>query len=157
MSDEKTAEILLQLYQMNVDRGKHHQDQRSTVANLLLVLASGLIVLIALDQKITSSDVSPALFVSALGIFGAIWSAKQHERYVFYEHRAQEYMFELAHIVPTVNLRRTQSIADLRTKAKYPVLYEQRVWRLWVALYLFLFGLGLVLIMLSIDAALDAK
>ena len=129
LSDEATAQILLQLCQQNVDRANHHQEQRAAVANLLLILAGGLIALAALDQKITRLDLFPASFMVSLGVVGAVWSAKQHERYAFYDARAQFYKVSLnALLVP--DLRRIERLGAAAASYRHPLLHRLTVWRL---------------------------
>lgn len=153
MDDEKIIDVLLQLNQQNLDRGKHHQDQRAAVANILLILAGGLLALTALDQEITRLDVFPASFLLAIGITGAVWSVKQHERYDFYSHRARAYKRALAgRLLPAVDLLEIERAAHDDMKKKYGRLLEHRVWWMWVALHGFVAALGLGLLILSARA-----
>lgn len=140
--NEKKIDVLLELYKQNDARAIHHQEQRSTVANLLLVLAGGLIALITVDQKIEHADLAPAGLLLLVGLFGAFWSAKQHERFAFYNNRAEEHWKEITRRLGYARLERLLKVAALKTKKEYPLLYRLRVWSLWVTLYFLIAGIG---------------
>ncbi len=90
----KDIQILLDLYKEQRDLGMHHEEQRSTLSNLMLTAATALIGLIALDQEITRGDIPIALLVILLGIFGAFFSLKHYERFCF--HRDRSHTIRLA-------------------------------------------------------------
>ena len=101
MTDEKG--ILLTMFKHYMDQGLHHQNQRSTTANIILVLSGALIGLITIDRTFNDTDLVAAIFIIGLGLFGALWSAKQHERYAFYLERARGYRDKLNSILSSIS------------------------------------------------------
>ena len=80
--DEKIqADIFWKMYQENVTHARHQETQRSTVANVILVIAAGLITAIGLNKSIDIADSPLACLLIALGIFGLGFSSKHYERY----------------------------------------------------------------------------
>lgn len=85
----KDIDILLELYKEQRDLGIHHENQRSTVSNLILTIATVLIALISIDNHLTNSDLPVALTLIFLGIFGASFTLKNYERFSFHRHRSR--------------------------------------------------------------------
>jgi hypothetical protein len=94
--DEKDA--VFGMFKHYMDHGLHHQQQRSTIANIVLVLSGAIVGLVTFDQEICGPDVIAVLV--GLGLFGVAWSAKQHERYAFYLQRGRGYRDALATAFP---------------------------------------------------------
>jgi hypothetical protein len=85
----KDIDMLLELYKEQRDLGIHHENQRSTVSNLILTVATVLIALISIDNHLTKSDLPVALTLTFLGIFGALFTLKNYERFSFHRHRSR--------------------------------------------------------------------
>lgn len=125
MADDK--DILLTMFKHYMDQGLHHQKQRSTTANIVLVLSGALIGLITLDHKFSDTDLLSAIFLTGLGLFGALWSSKQHERYAFYLERASGYRDKLDSIATSIDMSGINDTAKANIKAKYKWLYKLRL------------------------------
>src|SRR5215212_5582171 len=80
------------MFKHYMNQGLYHQSQRATTANILLILSGGAIGLITLDTKLKGpDDISAAVSLFVLGLFGIVWSRKYHERYAYYLQRAGGY------------------------------------------------------------------
>src|SRR5512140_1218086 len=85
--DERDA--LFGMFKQYMEQGLHQQQQRSTIANIVLVLSGAIVGLVTFDNEICGPDVIAGIFLVGLGLFGVAWSAKQHERYAYYLRRAR--------------------------------------------------------------------
>lgn len=140
-------EILWKLYEDHVIHGRHHETLRATTTTVLLAIAAGVLGLLGVE-RVWPPDlrVLPlALFLVILGLFGALFTAKYHERFTFHMNRAREYRNALDASLPAVGINKFRPIADARTKSEYPRLFHLRLWLFWVGLYVLVAALGLVL------------
>jgi len=140
MPDEK--DLLLALFQHNSEQARHHQIQRATTTNLIIVISSGIIGLIALDHQLNHADFYPALLLVVLGVFGALWSAKHHERFAYYTERARGYRDESDSLLPGAKLKTIKEAADEETKKKHKFLHKIQLWHLWVFLHIVIAVIG---------------
>jgi len=145
MADEK--EILWGMYQLNMEHSRHHQDQRAGATNIVLVLAVGILAFIAADQKIAGNDYYLAWVMVGIGIYGALWNAKHHERVAFFRERARGYRKRLDQLLPEAKLVATQEAADEKTKKKYGWRTTLRLWHLWLVLDLAITLIGVMLLL----------
>jgi len=102
MGDENAAlrDVLWKMYQENCTQGRHHESQRSTVAAVFLAIAGAAIGLITFDKGILPSDLPLTIFLFFLGCFGAVFSAKQYERFSFHMERARRDRAALDALLP---------------------------------------------------------
>ena len=130
--DEKEA--LFGMFKQYMQQGLHHQQQRSITANVVLVLFAAIVALITFDNEICGPDVIAGIFLVGLGLFGAAWSAKQHERYAYYLRRAHGYRDALADAL-RLDMAGINRTADEATAKNYRILHRVRLWYLWTFLY----------------------
>jgi hypothetical protein len=144
--DEK--DLLWNLYQENATHGRHHETLRATTANILLAVAGGAIAIAAHRDSRLSLEVLPlALFVVLIGLFGAFFSAKYHERFEMTMERARQFRDALEVLLPATQIKTLNTRADAITKKKHPWLFERRLYKFWIALHLLVAALGLSLVL----------
>jgi hypothetical protein len=141
--DEKDA--LFGMFKQYMEQGLHHQQQRSTIANIVLVLSGAIVGLVTFDEEICGPDVIAGIFLVGLGLFGAAWSAKQHERYAYYLRRARGYRDALAAALP-LDMASINKTADETTAKRYRILHRLRLWYFWTFLYVLVVAVGVLII-----------
>jgi hypothetical protein len=141
--DEKDA--LFGIFKQYMEQGLHHQQQRSTIAHIVLVLSGAIVGLVTFDQEICGPDVIVGIFLVGLGLFGAAWSAKQHERYAYYLRRARGYRDALAAALP-LDMASINKTADEATAKKYRILHRMRLWYFWTFLYVLVLAVGVLIV-----------
>lgn len=144
------VDILLALYDHNASMGRHHQLLRERTTNIVLVLIGALIGFILYDKQVDSSDIYPSLLVASLGLFGAIWCRKYHERYAWYMHRGSEYRDKLDELFPDLGIVKLKEKADQETKTTYKVMTKIKLTNLWVTAHLMIGCFGLWLAFMSV-------
>jgi hypothetical protein len=142
LADDK--DVLLEMFKHYMDQATYHLSQRTATANILLILAGATIGFITVDTKLQGpDDVSAALFLIVLGVFGIMWSIKYHERFDYFLHRARGYRDELNRSLTTdKDMKTINRIADDATEQKYGPIHRMAVWRLWAFLYLLITVVG---------------
>ena len=151
--DEKDA--LFGMFKLYMEQGLHHQQQRSTIAHIVLILSGAMVGLVTFDNEICGPDVIAGIFLVGLGLFGAAWSAKQHERYAFYLQRARGYRDALATALP-VDMAGINKTADEATARKYGILHRVRLWYFWTFLYVLVVAVGVLIIAYASQSSCDA-
>lgn len=98
---EKKIDFLLELYNDQWNQARQSEEQRSTIANLVLVLATALIALLNTDKTLEISINKPliSIFLLLLGVFGIAISAKLYERYNLHTTRARVYRLAVDSII----------------------------------------------------------
>jgi hypothetical protein len=147
---EQEKELLWKLYQDHVTHARHHETLRATTTTVLLAVAAGVLGLLgaAHEWPLRYEQLPLALFLILLGVFGAFFSAKYHERFEFHMNRAREYRNVLEANLPGMGIDKLRPVADKKTELKHPWLYHRRLSAFWVWLHLLIAALGVLLISL---------
>lgn len=87
--DDKT-ELCWRYLKDNLDHSRHHETLRAMTTNTLLVLAGAGFTVASYDKCLQQTDFPVLAFVGLLGIFGAVFVAKQTERADAHYERARE-------------------------------------------------------------------
>ena len=106
------SDILWGMYQENTTQGRHHESQRETVTNLIITITGVLLALIALDDKLNQADLPLAIFVTLLGLWGAVFSLKHYERYLLHMSRARQYRNALDALLNDAGIKKLKQDAD---------------------------------------------
>jgi uncharacterized membrane protein YidH (DUF202 family) len=86
--------------QEHCTQGRHHEVQRATVSNFIIIVAGGLLAFIA-NKDVTRDKWVLAVFIIVIGLFGALFSAKQYERFSRHMGIASKYRHELEELLGT--------------------------------------------------------
>ncbi|MER8802312.1 hypothetical protein [Mesorhizobium sp. M0998] len=153
-SESERREVFWKMYQENCTQGRHHETQRSTVATALIAIAAASMGFVTLDKGLTQIDIPLTLFIVAIGIFGAAFSAKHYERFAMHMQRARAYRNELDSLLTGAPIKALKDIGDNKHVLKYPWHKKPRLNEFWLAMYLFLCALGVVLTILALVDAI---
>jgi hypothetical protein len=138
------TDVLLKIYEEQMGRAKQVEEQRSTFANIVFVIAAAVIALI--NQKGVSIQSLPlAILLIALGIYGIVMSEKLSEQTQFYFERARSLHEHLDELHPKANLIHLREDADNKHHAKFPLWGKLRVHSLWLILHLAIVLIGVIL------------
>jgi len=141
MSD--SVETVLAFWREQREQLRQSENQRSQLTNYILVLTvaiSGLIV----QQKFTPRTLPLALLLIGIGMYGALSSAKYHERAEYHLTQARA----LTQTLTALGALGDQAPLQQRRQdhyAKYPRLHRIRLYWLWTGLHLAITGYGIVL------------
>lgn len=135
-------DILLRMYLQECEFARHHEELRATAANIMIGVTAGILGLIAFDQKISANDLPLTIFLTILGIFGAVFNSKHCERVRLHLNRGKQYFVKLDQVTPELELMRLRQGGDSATKSKFRILYSLRLNSFWLALHLLISLLG---------------
>jgi hypothetical protein len=147
------AQILQGMYKHYFEMAMDHHTKAATTSSFLLIIVGAIISFVRLDASIGGGlDLVSGLAVFVIGLFGAAWTWKQHERYYFWQHIAYEYQNELKKIVPELQTGEAYyGGAEDAAVEKYTSLFAKSIherW-LWVSLHGIVAAIGLGLMALA--------
>ena len=106
------------------------------VASAFIGIAGAVIGIIIFNKGLTRLDLPLALFLIALGAFGAVFSAKQYERIQLHTRRARGYRDAYDALLFGSPLKSIKWEADEDNSKKFPKLSALRLNRFWIAMNL---------------------
>lgn len=126
---------------------RQSEDQRSSMTNYLLVITAGLSGLMA-QQKYSTTTIPLAILIVIIGVYGAVASAKYHERANYHLSQARALTKDLQTMG---TLPATSTVQTYRTGhyAKYPLLSRVRLHWLWTGLHLAVAAYGSTLTVIA--------
>ena len=140
----ESTEFLMRMAEENWTQARHSEDQRATITNLIVVIAS--IDQGALTQTgFTKSSLPLTILLIILGIYGMIASAKLYERYRHHIYRAGRLRERLDELCPDAQVSERLKAADARHAAKHPILSGKiHLHSIWLGLHILIAALGVV-------------
>lgn len=155
MDPKDQREILLTLLKEAYNHVRHYETQRSTVSNLIVIVAAAILGFVTRDNALTRADLPLSSLLFVVGIFGIAFAAKYYERtkanadrYYKYRDKLDELFFE------SRGLSNVLDEAAKDTSAACPRLVEGgslgwiKVHRLWITFHALIGCLGLILTIL---------
>lgn len=138
-------DVLWGMYQEHCTQGRHHEEQRASVTNLIIALSA------AMTGLLTFKELSHAMWPLAamivlLGLFGALFSLKHYERFRFHMKCAGEYRNALEQLLPASNLAAHRQAAKAAHGSKYRIIAAVHLFLFWLVLNLVITALGSVLL-----------
>lgn len=145
---EKQADILQATFKHYFDMAMDHHTKAATTSHILLIIVGAIITLVGLGGTTEQVGRVGGLAICLIGLFGAVWARKQHERYFYWQHIAYKYQDGLADIVPgfKTGYDYYNSAKEAAKCEGYGIINRIRDRWLWVSLHLIVFVVGLVLL-----------
>ena len=137
--------MLLAVYKEQAEQARHHESQRATVTNYVLIVAGGVLGLLSIENF--KGYVPTGLFLIVLGFFGAVVSAKHYERSYFHNRLAAAYRKQMEEI--DENLEIDREAARNEQEKSLPRLSKMRLFWLWNSFHIFISFLGFLVILLG--------
>lgn len=147
MTDD--ADVLLKVYEEQWAQARQHENQRATITNIVLLIASAIVGFIS-QQGLSPQMLPLTILLSAVGIFGTLACAKLSEAADFHLERARFLHGRIDELHPNAHLRKLREEADSKHKAAFPRLERLRVYQLWLALHVAIALIGIVLTLVII-------
>ena len=138
------SDILISAFQEHCTQLRHHETQRSNMTSIIVVVAAGVLAFIA-NNGVTKDKWPLALFLIFIGIFGALFSAKQYEMLRWNKTIAKKYKEELE-MLSKLGLSAIRANADAEHRKRFPILKKLRLFYFWIVLHSLIAGLGLFLL-----------
>ena len=141
---QELVAVMLQLYQVQVARSEHFEQQRSAVSNLVLALGGGALTLAFFDGRLTSLDRPVDGIMLLLGVYGMVAVLQHSKRAQRHGRRAAGYRELLHELVPEARIEDVR--ADVRERLGGGRTFLNHI---WVGPPLFITMIGIVLLVLA--------
>jgi len=139
------TQVLLNFCDQYWDEIRHTENQRATLTNLIILIASAIVGLIV--QKGLGRGFLPlAILLILLGVYGAAMTLKLYERYNFLQTRLEHFYRYIDELHPNSKFLHLRSAAEVEHKGQFPKLAKVRVHHLWLALHVAISVSGVVLL-----------
>lgn len=145
------TDFLWGMYQEHTTQGRHHETQRASVTNFIIIVAGATLAFVA-NKGVTKDQWVLAAFLILIGIFGILFSTKQYERFRFHIISASKYKAELETIFG-------DNLDNIREKAKeehgkrfLSIFIKLRLYYFWIFFHVLIVILGLVLLIMTLKA-----
>lgn len=143
------TELLIEFCKQSWADAKQSEDQRATLTNIILTVASAVIALIV-QKGLTKDTIPLSIFLIVLGIYGGIASEKLYERHQMHIERGRAYRDEICELRPNAPIQTARNQADIKHKSKFPKLSKIRLHYLWLTLHVLITLTGLILCVMII-------
>jgi hypothetical protein len=141
-----SPEALLAFWAEHRQQLRQSEDQRAASTNYALVIVAGLSGLIV-QQRLTTRTIPLCLLVTAIGLYGALMTAKYHERAEYHLSQARALTRTLVSIGALPPDESELDDARDRHYQKFPRLSRLRLHALWTGIHLGVAVFGLALAM----------
>lgn len=144
------SDFLWGMYQEHTTQGRHHETQRASVTNFIIIVAGGTLAFIA-NKGVTRDQWILAVFLIIIGLFGALFSAKQYERFRFHMIAAGKYREALETILKS-NLGSLRAEAKKDHEKNYSrFLVKLRLYYFWIFFHMLITLLGIILLIMTMQ------
>ena len=149
--EAKRADVLQANFEHYYSMAMDHHTKAGTSSQILLAIVGAILVAVGYDNKICDTDKGGAVLIMSIGFFGAVWAARQMERYRYWQSIALAYQEEMKEIIPEFKTQDVyKSIAKACSRRTYPQPFgfffnwvQDRY--LWIFLHLFVIAGGAAL------------
>jgi Ca2+/Na+ antiporter len=143
------TDFLWGMYQEHTTQGRHHEVQRATVTNFIIIVAGGVLAFVA-NGGVARDKWVLAVFLIVIGLFGALFSAKQYERFRFHVVVAGKYRKELERLLDN-SLTGIREAGLSKHKSEFSSsIVKLRLHYFWIALHLLIMSLGVTLLIMTL-------
>lgn len=147
MSQSET--VTLAYWSEHRDQLRQSETQRALLTNYLLVIAAALSALIA-QQRFALTTLPLSVLIAAVGGYGAIATAKYHERAAYHLSQARALTKILKDMAALDDEHATLDQFRQDHYRQYPRLHKVRLHALWTGLHLGIAAYGIALIVITL-------
>ena len=138
------ADVILKTYEENLAQIRQSEDQRATIANIIVIIAS--VILGYISQQNIARQIFPlALLLMILGVYGILVTRKLYQVFLFHYEKTKWCYEKLDEIYPELALLHTEKQIDKKIKKRFFLISRFRLHHLWILLYMGILITGLVL------------
>jgi hypothetical protein len=138
------TDVLLKVYDEQRAQARQSEDQRATITNIVLVIASIILGFVSQNGFVFGS--LPLMFLLIIiGLYGAIASEKLYERFQFHRIRSSFIRKRLDELSSKAYVLKLLNDADNAHQKEFPRLSRLRLHHLWLSLHIAITITGIVL------------
>lgn len=132
MADD--CDVLIHMIQEQWTQARQSESQRAIMTNFIIIISSA--ILGFLVKTGAGKEAIPlTVFLTLLGILGAIVSEKLYERFYLHVQRVGRMMERLDELLPNAKICHLEEIADEKHRERFPVMVRIRLHYLWTGIH----------------------
>ena len=137
------ADVILAHWNEHRQQLRQSENQRATMTNFVMVITAALSGLI-IQQKFAAGTIPLGVLITLIGLFGAVVSAKYHERATYHLSQARALTTTLKEMTILPDNPNLDRYRDQHYHA-FPHLHRIRLHALWTGLHLAIAAYGITL------------
>jgi hypothetical protein len=141
MADD--TDVLLKIFEEERNQAIHTETQRSTIAYILVLIDSAVILFI-FQAGLKPSSLPLAMFLIIIGIFGSIISAKLYERADLHMEISNQIQRKLEFLYPRIQLKECVLTARDKNRQRHPFIRRIPLYFLWIGFHLLIALIGAI-------------
>jgi hypothetical protein len=148
--DEKT-ELLVRMYEIQMETGRHTEEQRATATNFTILIAFGIITFFQ-TQSDKSIKIILLVAVIFLGLYGALISYKLYERFMYHIHEAYHFLKAIDSSVKGLDVLPIIDKSEKFHEQKFPPkwLVKFRLHSAWIGINILITAIGIFLLVYTL-------
>ncbi len=91
-----------------------------------------------------------SLYLTLLGLWGAVFSLKHYERYLLHMSRARQYRNALDALLSDAGIKKLKQDADTEHNNKWPWLHQVRLFWFWLSIHIVVAAIGLIITIMAL-------
>jgi hypothetical protein len=139
-------ELLWHLYQDNRVQAQFHETQRTQGSALIGGGAAVIVASIAQDGSYDRAELSLAVILALLGLFGFLYCLKTSERMQLHLNRCRKFLPMLDELDDTHDLMKIKEQCDDKTKRQFPLMHRVKLRTFWEGMHILVALSGLTFI-----------
>lgn len=149
LGKEEGLEVLLRFSEEHWEEIRHIENQRVAITNLVILVASAAVGLIAQKEFILSRP-PMAILIIFVGSYGVVSTSKLHERYRYLQARLDRFYSRIDVLAPEAEFSNLRQAAHEEHASEFPLLSRLPVKFLWTTLHFITVLLGIFFLLQSL-------
>src|SRR5687767_2481496 len=138
MDKNHAKDVLLAFNREYYGRIQHYETQRSAVSNSLVIVAAAILAFVTFDRALTIADLGLTLLLFGIGVFGAAFCTKYHERVSRQSYRVKATRLKLDELLfDSALLDKLRNEAENEHDVEFYKIHSRRIagwkiYQLWI-------------------------
>jgi hypothetical protein len=142
--DDKT--LLWNIYQDNRTQAQFHETQRTNGSALIAGGAAVIVASLSQDGQFSGDEISLALILVVLGIFGFLYCLKTSERMQLHLNRCRRFLPILDQMDGSHDIMQIKGECDARTAKQFPFAHRVKLRTFWEGMHILIGLTGLLIV-----------
>lgn len=144
-----SLDLQLSLYLSEREFVRHHENQRTNAASILIATASGLVALLSAQSFNSYDRTTVALMIIAIGIFGLLFCGKLSALIKMHTSRSYQYLSLIDDNEKDTDIKHVKELVKEEHMKKYPLFSRWKLSHLWSTFFGFIFLVGIFFLVTS--------
>jgi len=150
------VDVLIAFCQEQWTQARHTEDQRATISNLIIVVASVIIGFVS-KSELTFQLLPLTILLIGLGLFGVFVTEKLYELFHYHHDKAKRWQLRIDELQPNSRLSELETEAERQHNNYWKRWRQIRLHYLWLILHMAIALMGVIFTILIFVRIPNAK